>query len=122
MKNLVSYLPLFIILFIVNLNVNSKFIIYEKKNSISELLYSNSEHSCYVYNEVNKVSAPKKGKQLAEGMPIMLKVNNLQNPLGSDTPAPTFSWIIDGKNRNEYQTRYQILISSSKAGLDENNW
>jgi hypothetical protein len=121
MKNIISCLPLFISLFIVNLNVNSKSNNDKKDNTIKGFLYSNPEYSYYIHNEFNENQNPKKVKQLSDGMPVMLKVNNLKNPLGIDTPVPTFTWIIDHRNRNEYQTGYQILVSSSKAGLDENN-
>jgi hypothetical protein len=37
----------------------------------------------------------------------------LVNPLGIDTPKPRLSWVVESTRRNERQSAYQILVSSS---------
>lgn len=54
-----------------------------------------------------------------------LTVSNLQleyrtNPKGITVTAPRFSWLIEGNGRNRSQSAYQILVSSSKKKLEEN--
>ena len=49
--------------------------------------------------------------------PIRLRTEYLNNPLGVDTPVPRFSWIAEHEERNQFQTAYQILVSSDNANL-----
>jgi len=42
----------------------------------------------------------------------------LNNPLGVDTPAPRFSWILESTERGQSQTAYQVLVAGSQANLD----
>jgi alpha-L-rhamnosidase len=47
-------------------------------------------------------------------------VEYLTNPLGIDTRAPRFSWIIRGNGRNIHETAYQIFVASSAEKTNEN--
>ncbi|MFX0087763.1 MAG: glycoside hydrolase family 78 protein, partial [Candidatus Hodarchaeota archaeon] len=54
-----------------------------------------------------------------------LVINNLRceyliNPLGIDVKTPRLSWIIESDKRDQYQTAYQILVSSNKDDLKNN--
>ena len=49
------------------------------------------------------------------GQPSLLRVNHADNPLGIDTPNPLFGWIVNDPDRNETQTAYQVLVSSSRS-------
>jgi len=40
------------------------------------------------------------------------------NPLGVDTQNPRFSWVLESSERGEFQTAYQILVSSSKENIN----
>jgi len=46
--------------------------------------------------------------------PYHLRAEYRTNPLGIDTPAPRFSWVVPGSERNTKQMAYQILVSSSE--------
>ncbi|WP_157094530.1 glycoside hydrolase family 78 protein [Metabacillus litoralis] len=46
-----------------------------------------------------------------------LRVEYTQNPLGIDTLAPKFDWILDSTERSQVQTSYQILVSSNEENL-----
>ncbi|MBR1388014.1 MAG: family 78 glycoside hydrolase catalytic domain [Prevotella sp.] len=49
-----------------------------------------------------------------------LRTENLENPLGIDTPAPRFSWQITTTNqklKDVRQTAYQIIVSTDKGEL-----
>ena len=45
----------------------------------------------------------------------MLRVENLDNPLGIDTAEPRFSWQIESDKQNVYQTAYQLIVSDDKG-------
>ncbi|MBQ8674064.1 MAG: family 78 glycoside hydrolase catalytic domain [Bacteroides sp.] len=47
-----------------------------------------------------------------------LRVEQLVNPLGIDTPQPRFSWRIRSEHRNTMQTAYRILVASSPHLLE----
>ncbi len=49
----------------------------------------------------------------ASAIPIHLRCEYLQNPLGIDAAAPHLSWQSDSTQRNWKQAAYQILVSSS---------
>ena len=49
--------------------------------------------------------------------PAELRVDDLQNPLGIDDPAPHFSWRLQDATRGAVQTAYQVLVASSEAAL-----
>jgi len=51
---------------------------------------------------------------------ISLRCEYDTNPLGVDTPAPRFSWIVQSENRGVAQTAYQILVASSLVPLENN--
>jgi alpha-L-rhamnosidase len=46
-----------------------------------------------------------------------LRVEYTQNPIGIDTLAPRFDWILDSTERSQVQTSYQILVSSNEVNL-----
>jgi alpha-L-rhamnosidase len=57
--------------------------------------------------------------------PIGLRVEYLVNPIGVDARAPRFQWLPQSSERNEKQTAYQILVSTSAQLLakdDGNVW
>ena len=47
-----------------------------------------------------------------------LKCEYQTNPLGIDTPSPRLSWILESNQRNQSQTAYEILASSSLDNLN----
>jgi len=42
------------------------------------------------------------------------------NPLGIDTPAPRFSWLLESSQRGQTQSAYHILVASSEQKLKDN--
>jgi len=48
-----------------------------------------------------------------------LRCEYAQNPLGIDTPAPRFSWILESNRRNQMQSAYHILVAGSEEKLDK---
>ena len=60
-----------------------------------------------------------------------LRVENLQQPLGIDTPVPRFSWLITSDKKDVRQTAYQIIVTddhgnslwdSPKTASDQQLW
>ncbi|MBB5064250.1 family 78 glycoside hydrolase catalytic domain [Granulicella mallensis] len=49
--------------------------------------------------------------------PVHLRTNALENPLGLDTPNPTFSWQSDAKTTNWTQSAYEVLVSTEAKNL-----
>ena len=49
--------------------------------------------------------------------PYDLKCEYLVNPIGIDIVNPRFSWILDHQERNQYQSAYQVIVSSEKSLL-----
>jgi len=47
--------------------------------------------------------------------PYDLKCEYLANPIGIDIRSPRFSWILDHQERNQYQSAYQVIVSSEKS-------
>lgn len=45
---------------------------------------------------------------------------NLINPVGVDKNQPRFSWVLESQERNQIQTAYQIIVSSSRNNLRNN--
>ncbi len=41
-----------------------------------------------------------------------------QNPLGIETPAPRFSWILESNQREQMQSAYRILVASNAQKLE----
>jgi alpha-L-rhamnosidase len=54
---------------------------------------------------------------VAYAVPVRLRCESVENPLGIDTPAPHFSWQSDSKERNWSQSAYQITVASRADGL-----
>jgi alpha-L-rhamnosidase len=48
---------------------------------------------------------------------VQLRTNHLTNPLGIDSPRPTFAWQSDETTPNWMQTDYQIFVASSEDKL-----
>ncbi|MCK0148096.1 glycoside hydrolase family 78 protein [Arenibacter sp. F26102] len=62
--------------------------------------------------------------QNVELLPLSIhekRVEYLENPQGIDVEKPRFSWVLTGEGRNRVQSAYQILVSTSKKNLGENN-
>eukprot|EP00928_Gymnodinium_smaydae_P037929 TRINITY_DN26270_c0_g3_i1.p1 TRINITY_DN26270_c0_g3~~TRINITY_DN26270_c0_g3_i1.p1 ORF type:complete len:1010 (-),score=119.70 TRINITY_DN26270_c0_g3_i1:356-3385(-) len=55
--------------------------------------------------------------------PTRLRTNNLENPLGTPTAVPRFSWALTNTTRpparNQVQTAYRILCSRSRGGVPD---
>jgi alpha-L-rhamnosidase len=49
--------------------------------------------------------------------PIELRVDNLKTPLGIDDPGPRFSWQLRDQAHGAKQTAYEVIVSSTSAGL-----
>lgn len=49
--------------------------------------------------------------------PVHLRTNALNNPLGIDTPHPTFSWRSEAKTTNWMQSAYEILVATDEKNL-----
>ena len=47
--------------------------------------------------------------------PNNLRSEYLKNPISIDTSTPRFSWILEHEERNQYQSAYQMIISSDLA-------
>src|SRR5579864_2701091 len=57
------------------------------------------------------------GAHVAEANSIHLRTNALENPLGIDSPHPTFSWQSDAKVPNWMQSAYEILVATDAKNL-----
>ena len=55
--------------------------------------------------------------RVSSAVPVHLRCEYLQNPLGIDVPAPNLSWQSDNTERNWKQASYEVLVASSKALL-----
>ena len=55
--------------------------------------------------------------QVVQADPVHLRTNALENPLGIDTPHPTFSWQSDAKTPNWMQSAYEILVATDVKNL-----
>jgi alpha-L-rhamnosidase len=53
----------------------------------------------------------------AQAAPVHLRTNALANPLGIDTPQPTFSWQSDAKMPNWMQSAYEVLVATDSSNL-----
>jgi alpha-L-rhamnosidase len=53
----------------------------------------------------------------AHAAPVHLRTNALENPLGIDTPRPTFSWQSDAKTPDWTQSAYEIVVGTDLAHL-----
>ena len=47
--------------------------------------------------------------------PFELKCEYLENPNQIDTPFPRFSWLLEHEERKQFQSAYQIIVSSLKS-------
>ncbi len=55
--------------------------------------------------------------QVAQADPIHLRTNAIENPLGIDTPHPTFSWQSNAKTPNWMQSAFEILVATDAKNL-----
>lgn len=53
----------------------------------------------------------------ASAVPVHLRCEYLENPLGIDAASPHFSWRSDDTGRDWTQTAYEILVASDDEGL-----
>ncbi len=51
-------------------------------------------------------------------IPLHLRCNDLKNPLGVETPVPLLSWQMAPVDQGQYQTAYEIRVSSTPEALD----
>ena len=54
---------------------------------------------------------------VAQAAPVHLRTNARMDPLGIDTPLPTFSWQSDATTPNWMQSSYQILVAKKREDL-----
>ena len=47
--------------------------------------------------------------------PFDLRCEYLENPIEIDMPNPRFSWILNHEKRNQFQSAYQIIVSSRET-------
>ena len=52
--------------------------------------------------------------------PVGLKCEYRVNPLCIESFKPRLSWILKSEVRNQYQSAYRILVSSSKTSIEKN--
>ena len=64
------------------------------------------------------------GATLAEAarkpVPVQLRCEYFNNPLGIEAMRPRLSWIITSDQRGKKQTAYQVLVASSESLLKQN--
>ena len=53
----------------------------------------------------------------AYATPVHLRTNARTQPLGIDTPQPTFSWQSDAATPNWMQTSYELLVATRPDAL-----
>ncbi len=53
----------------------------------------------------------------AAATPINLRTDHLTNPIGIDSPKPTFAWQSDATTPNWTQSAYQVRIATTEANL-----
>ncbi|MHA2088366.1 MAG: family 78 glycoside hydrolase catalytic domain [Promethearchaeota archaeon] len=53
--------------------------------------------------------------------PSNLRCEYLVNPIEIDMPYPRFSWILDHEERSQYQSAYQIIVSSEETFSNSEN-
>ena len=53
----------------------------------------------------------------AAAMPVDLRCEYLENPLGIDAASPHLSWQSDSAERNWKQSAYQVLVASNNETL-----
>jgi alpha-L-rhamnosidase len=54
---------------------------------------------------------------VASGSPVHLRTNSTENPIGIDTPQPSFSWRSDAVRPGWTQAGYEIRVASTAAAL-----
>jgi alpha-L-rhamnosidase len=54
--------------------------------------------------------------------PTRLRCEYLVDPLGVDTPAPRFSWILQHSERGQGQSAYEVIVSSQAAAEAGDCW
>ena len=48
-----------------------------------------------------------------------LTCEHIQNPLGTDQLQPRLSWKLESDERNQYQSAYEILVSTDREKLEK---
>ena len=54
----------------------------------------------------------------APGAPTETRLVDWFEPLGVDTQAPRFGWVVNDDDRGEWQSAYQIVVATNRADLD----
>ena len=54
----------------------------------------------------------------AYAAPVHLRTNAMDNPLGVDTPKPTFAWRSDATAPNWKQSAYEVLVATDALHLE----
>jgi len=88
-----------------------------KKSAIGGIAFSGLPIGLNSLNPENKLSEKAIIKDKFWLSPIQLRCEYLKNPLGIDKLKPRLSWICNAnspKSRNQSQTSYQVIVSTSK--------
>ena len=72
-----------------------------------------------VFGYFNVYSVPVKSQAHYKFQKLL--VEYAENPINIDELHPRFSWVISSDQRNQIQTAYQIIVSSSPQNLKDNN-
>ncbi|MBN2409045.1 MAG: hypothetical protein JXE07_04855, partial [Candidatus Aminicenantes bacterium] len=54
--------------------------------------------------------------------PSGLRCEHMIDPMGVDTAAPRFSWILEHSERGQGQSAYEIIVSSQAGGESGEAW
>ena len=57
-------------------------------------------------------------KVTSQIVPVNLRCEFLQNPMGIDILNPRLSWELTGESKNEFQTAYRVIVASSESILN----
>lgn len=61
------------------------------------------------------------GEALSRMAPTDLRCEYLTHPMGIDVTQPFLSWVLTSRERDQWQTAYQVLAASSLASLERNS-
>jgi len=75
---------------------------------------------CFILILFSTTASGQNSKASNNILPEQLRCERMTNPQGIDVLTPHFSWILTSKERNQIQTAYRIMVSSSSKKLNEN--
>ena len=75
---------------------------------------------CFILFLFSTTASGQKANSLTSILPQQLRCERMINPQGIDVVVPHLSWISTSKERNQVQTAYRIMVSSSPKKLNEN--